>query len=187
LRFLPDGGAQLARVGDDGASAWIGLAGWDAEDRELRFGDPQTGRLFTADLRRDALGGGWRTVSAVGGWWCSPIDSAALPLDEGRVIGPLAPLIPLVTATPAYPLAAIRAAKQGRAAVCFFVTPAGLVVDPEFIELSDEIFRAPVLSALSRSRYQGREDDGFMRPSCRTYTFKLDSLLHPGLVLEPAT
>lgn len=187
LRFVADGGAQLARVGEDGTSAWIGLAGWSAEDRELRFGDPQTGRLFTADLRRDTLGGGWRTVSAVGGWWCSAIDPSAFPIDEADAIGPLAALIPTVTATPAYPRAAIRAAKQGRAAVCFFVTPAGLVVEPEFIELSDEIFRAPVLSALARSRYQSRADDGFMRPSCRTYTFKLDSLLHPGLVVEPAT
>jgi hypothetical protein len=179
LRFAPDGGAQLARVDDDRIAPWIGLAGWSAEEREFRFGDPQTGRMFTADLRRDKLGGGWRTVTAVGGWWCSALDSASLPDDEAKPLVAMPALIPVVTATPSYPLAAIRGAKEGRAITCFFVTSAGLIVEPEFIELSDEAFRAPVLSALARSRYQGWANVGTLRPSCRTYTFKLDSLLHP--------
>lgn len=179
LRLTPGGGAQLARVDDDKITPWVGLASWSAEDRELRFGDPQTGRMFTADLRRETLGGGWRTVTAVGGWWCSAMDSASLPDDEAKPFTPLPALIPRVTATPSYPLAAIRGAKEGRAITCFFVTSAGLIVEPEFIELSDEAFRAPVLSALARSRYQGWANVGTLRPSCRTYTFKLDSLLHP--------
>ena len=150
--------------------------------RELQFGDPQTGRLFTADLRSETLGGGWRTVTAVGGWWCSPIDAAAFPQTESDPAPRLPPLIPTLTATPAYPLQAIRAAKEGRAVTCFFVKADGLIVQPELIELSDEVFRAPILSALRRSRYQGWEDDGTVRPSCRTYTFKLSSSLHPEVV-----
>jgi hypothetical protein len=179
LRFAPDGGAQLARIDDEKIAPWVGLAGWSAEQRELRFGDPQTGRMFTANLRRNKLGGGWRTVTAVGGWWCSAMDSASLPDDEAKPLAAMPALIPLVTATPSYPLVAIRGAKEGRAIACFFVTSAGLIVEPEFIELSDEAFRAPVLSALARSRYQGWANAGTLRPSCRTYTFKLDSLLHP--------
>lgn len=186
LRLTRDGGAQIARVDDERIAPWTGLAGWNANDRELRFGDPQTGRMFTANLRRDTLGGGWRTVTAVGGWWCSAIDPATLPEGEASAPVHLAALIPLVTATPSYPLAAIRAAKEGRAITCFFVTSAGLVVDPEFIELSDEAFRAPVLTALARSRYQGWDDSTAVRPSCRTYTFQLDSILRPKVVAAEA-
>jgi hypothetical protein len=182
LHLMPYGAGRLARVRDDRVMPWIGLAGWDAENREQRFGDPQTGRLFTADLRSETLGGGWRTVTAVGGWWCSPIDAAAFPQTESDPAPRVPPLIPTLTATPAYPLQAIRAAKEGRAVTCFFVNADGLIVQPELIELSDEIFRAPILSALRRSRYQGWEDDGTVRPSCRTYTFKLNSSLHPEVI-----
>jgi len=182
LHLTPDGAGRLAHVNDDRVTPWIGLSGWSAERRELQFGDPQTGRLFTADLRSETLGGGWRTVTAVGGWWCSPIDAAAFPQTESDPAPRLPPLIPTLTATPAYPLQAIRAAKEGRAVTCFFVKADGLIVQPELIELSDEVFRAPILSALRRSRYQGWEDDGTVRPSCRTYTFKLSSSLHPEVV-----
>jgi hypothetical protein len=144
LHLAPDGAARLARVDDDKVAPWLGLAGWSAEGRELRFGDPQTGRMFTADLRRETLGGGWRTVTAIGGWWCSPVDAAALPQTEADAAPRLPPLLPTLTATPIYPLQAIRTAKEGRAVTCFFVGPDGLIVQPELIELSDEIFRAPI-------------------------------------------
>ena len=181
LHLAPNGAARLARVDveDDKVSSWTALAGWTEEDRELRFGDPQTGRLFTADLRRETLGGGWRTVTAVGGWWCSAIDASTVPQQQVEAAKPAPPLIPTLTATPAYPLLAIRAAKQGRAVTCFFVTADGLIVQPDLIEISDEVFRAPILSALRRSRYQPWKEGTALRPSCRTYTFKLDSLLHP--------
>jgi len=184
LQFAPNGGARLARVDGDEVTPWNRLAGWSEVRRELRFGDPQTGRMFTADLRRPTLGGGWRTVSAVGGWWCGAIDAATLSLDEVPPAARLAPLIPRLTATPLYPNQAIRDAKQGRAVTCFFVGADGVVVQPELIELSDEVFRTPVLVALQRSRYEPWREDGTLRPSCRTYVFRLDSLLHPAVVPE---
>ena len=52
----------------------------------------------------------------------------------------------------------------------------GSVVQPELIELSDEVFRAPILAALARSRYQGWDDASVLRPGCRSYIFRLDSL-----------
>jgi hypothetical protein len=58
---------------------------------------------------------------------------------------------------------------------CFLVDAAGSIIEPEIIELSDEIFREPTLWALSRSRYEPRESDT-LRPSCRSYTFSLDRL-----------
>jgi hypothetical protein len=85
-------------------------------------------------------------------------------------------LVPVRTATPSYPTQAIREAKQGRAVTCFFVEASGLITKPEIIEISDEIFRAPTLSALARSQYQGWDDPGLVRPGCRTYIFRLDSI-----------
>ena len=66
------------------------------------------------------------------------------------------PVLPLVTATPRYPIEAIRQAKQGRVVTCFLVDATGAIVEPEIIELSDEMFREPILVALSRSRYEAR-------------------------------
>jgi outer membrane biosynthesis protein TonB len=85
-------------------------------------------------------------------------------------------VLPLVSATPRYPIEAIRQAKQGRVVTCFLVDAAGTIVEPEIIELSDEIFREPTLRALSRSRYEPRASDSARRPSCRSYTFTLDRL-----------
>jgi hypothetical protein len=51
-----------------------------------------------------------------------------------------------------------------------------LIVRPEIVELSDEIFRAPTLAALERSQYLGWEDQGLVRPGCRTYIYRLDAL-----------
>lgn len=177
FHFAPDGTTQLAREVAEKISAWTPLSRWTTDDGELAFSDPHTGRQYRADLRRPTLGGSWRTVILVGGWWCSPLDQAAVPAVE--TLEPLAlmpPLIPSVTSTPQYPLQAIRAAKQGRAVTCFFVDASGQVVQPELIELSDEVFRAPILAALARSRYVGWDDASVLRPGCRSYIFKLDSL-----------
>jgi outer membrane biosynthesis protein TonB len=95
----------------------------------------------------------------------------------------LPPILPRVTATPRYPIQAIREAKQGRVVTCFLVDAEGMIVEPEIIELSDEIFRQPTLAALSRSRYEPRESD-VMRPSCRSYTFSLDRLAQHEIELE---
>jgi hypothetical protein len=177
FHFAADGTVQLAREVEEKLSAWTPMSYWTADDNELLFSDPHTGRRYRADLRRSTLGGSWRTVMLVGGWWCSEMDEAAVPaVEKLEPLAVMPPLIPTVTSTPQYPLQAIRDAKQGRAVTCFFVDATGHVVRPELIELSDEIFRAPVLLALERSRYEGWPDASVLRPGCRSYIFKLDPL-----------
>lgn len=177
FHFAADGSAQLAREVEQKISAWTPMSRWTADDGELAFSDPHTGRQYRADLRRATLGGGWRAFTLIGGWWCSELDAAAVPaVEKLEPLAVMPPLIPSVTSTPQYPLQAIRDAKQGRAVTCFFVDASGRVVRPEVIELSDEVFRAPILAALERSRYQGWADASVLRPGCRSYIFKLDSL-----------
>ncbi len=177
LHFAANGAARLSRFDGDKTGPWNALAGWFVDDDQLEFSDPQTGRQFKADLRRVTLGGGWRTYAAVGGWWCSVLDGAPLPPDSNTPRRPLPPLVPVRTAIPRYPAQAVRQAKQGYAVSCFFVDSAGNIQEPELIELSDEIFREPILTALARSRYQGWDADDTLRPGCRTYTFKLDQIV----------
>jgi hypothetical protein len=178
FHFAASGAARMARIDDDGTGPWSALTGWFLEGTALEFSDPQTGRQFNADLKRSTLGGSWRTFASVGGWWCSALDSSTTPPQIPPERPRLPPLVPVSTAIPYYPIQAIRLAKQGRAVTCFFVDSQGLVQQPELIELSDEIFREPILSALRRSRYQGWEDTATLRPGCRTYTFKLDQLVN---------
>lgn len=183
LNFAPQGVARLARVENEAVPAWSGLTPWITQNRELRFSDPRTGRQYTADLRRDSLGGTWRTLTTTGGWWCAVSDVEVVPETvEGRAAA-LPPVVPLVTATPRYPIEAIRAAKQGRVVTCFLVDAAGLIIEPEIIEISDEIFREPILTALSRSRYEPRDSD-LPRPSCRSYTFTLDRLAQNEIEID---
>jgi len=55
------------------------------------------------------------------------------------------------------------------------VDASGRVVRPEVIELSDEVFRAPILAALERSRYQaGRRERA--QAGLPQLHLKLDSL-----------
>ena len=183
FNFAPQGVARLARLESAATPAWSGLTPWIEEDRQLRFGDPRTGRQYTADLRRDTLGGSWRTLTQTGGWWCAVSDIVAVPETNEARAAALPPVLPLVTATPRYPIEAIRAAKQGRVVTCFLVDSAGLIVDPEIIELSDEIFREPILVALRRSRYEPRNSDT-LRPSCRSYTFTLDRLAQHEIEID---
>jgi len=157
---------------------------WIREDRQMRFADPRTGRQYTADLRRDKLGGSWRTLTASGGWWCAVSDLDVVPDTREEREAALPPVLPLVTATPRYPITAIRLAKQGRVVTCFLVDATGTIVEPEIIELSDEVFREPILAALSRSRYEARHADSALRPSCRSYTFSLDRLAQHEIELE---
>jgi len=175
MSFAPQGVARLARIENVAVPSWSGLTPWITESRELRFGDPRTGRQYTADLRRENLGGTWRTLTATGGWWCAESDVEVIPESAEDRVRALPPVLPLVSATPRYPIQAIREAKQGRVVTCFLVDAAGLVVKPEIIELSDEVFREPILVALSRSRFEPRKSDS-LRPSCRSYTFSLDRL-----------
>ena len=79
FNFAPQGVARLARIEAVPAPAWSELTPWIAEDRQMRFGDPRTGRQYTADLRRDTLGGAWRTLTTTGGWWCAVSDVEVVP------------------------------------------------------------------------------------------------------------
>jgi hypothetical protein len=176
LNFDARGVARLGRLENESVPAWSGLTPWVTDDRAMRFSDPRTGRQYTADLRRENLGGTWRTLTATGGWWCAVADVAVVPETRQERAAALPPVLPLVTATPRYPIEAIRQAKQGRVVTCFLVDATGAIVEPEIIELSDEIFREPILVALQRSRYEPRHADSVLRPSCRSYTFSLDRL-----------
>jgi hypothetical protein len=182
--FDAGGIARLARIENDAEPAWSGLTPWIKDGRRMLFSDPRTGRQYTADLRRDNLGGTWRTMAATGGWWCAVSDVAVVPETTEERAAALPPVLPLVTATPRYPIEAIRQAKQGRGVTCFLVDAAGAILEPEIIELSDEIFREPILTALKRSRYEAREADGALRPSCRSYTFSLDKLAQHEIVFD---
>jgi hypothetical protein len=175
LQFAPQGVARLARIESSVVPAWSGLTPWVAESREMRFSDPRTGRQYTADLRREQLGGTWRTLTTTGGWWCAVADLELMPETSEERAAALPAILPIVTATPRYPLEAIREAKPGRVVTCFLVDATGAIVDPQLIEISDEVFREPTLAALSRSRYAPRDSD-VLRPSCRSYTFSLDRL-----------
>ena len=183
LNLAPEGVARLARIELSVVPSWTGLTPWVAEGRELRFSDPRTGRQYTADLRREKLGGTWRTMTTTGGWWCAAAHVALVPDTNEERAAALPPVLPLVTATPRYPVEAIRAAKQGRVVTCFLVDAAGTILQPEIIELSDEVFREPTLAALRRSRYEPRESDA-LRPSCRSYTFSLDRLAQHEITLD---
>jgi len=185
LSFDTTGVARLARLENEAVPAWSGLTPWVSEDREMRFSDPRTGRQYTADLTRENLGGSWRTLTRTGGWWCGVADVTVVPETPEERAAVLPPVLPLVTATPRYPIEAIRTAKQGRVVTCFFVDAGGVITEPELIELSDEVFREPVLMALKRSRYEPRESGGqLLRPSCRSYTFSLDKLAQHEIEVE---
>jgi hypothetical protein len=183
LNFAPQGVARLARIESSIVPAWSGLTPWVSDSREMRFSDPQTGRQYTADLRRANLGGIWRTLTTTGGWWCAVADVDFVPETSEERAAALPAVLPIVTATPRYPIEAIREAKQGRVVTCFLVDGAGAIVDPQLIEISDEVFREPTLVALSRSRYEPRDSDA-LRPSCRSYTFSLDRLAQHEIEVE---
>jgi hypothetical protein len=184
LNFDAGGIARLARIENDAAPAWDGLTPWIEDGRRILFSDPRTGRQYTADLRRDNLGGTWRTMTATGGWWCTESDVDVVPESTEARAAALPPILPLVTATPRYPIEAIRQAKQGRGVTCFLVDAEGAIREPEIIELSDEVFRQPILAALQRSRYEARALDLALRPSCRSYTFSLDKLAQQEIEYE---
>jgi hypothetical protein len=182
--FSGAGITRIARVELDAVPSWSGSTPWLIVGRELKFSDPQTGRQYTADLRRDNLGGTWRTVATTGGWWCAESDVAVVPETSDERAAALPAVLPLVTATPRYPVEAIRQAKQGRAVTCFLVDAGGSIVRPEFIELSDDVFRAPIITALERSRYQARAADSQLRPSCRSYTFSLEQVAQHEIEID---
>jgi hypothetical protein len=185
LDVARDGTVRAAHERDGELSAWVALTSWYVEDATMTFIDSHSGRGYEADLTLETLGGKWRTPTLLGGWWCSRTDSDAMPkMEKGKADSTMPQLLPSFTATPTYPIKAIRTAKQGRAVSCFFVDAEGNVVQPELLELSDEIFRAPILNALARSRYQPLPGQPGLRPGCRTFLFRLEPLTGDVLVSD---
>jgi len=182
LNFGPDGSTRAARPDEDTQRPWIPLSRWQLEQGVLTFTDSRTERRFAAELNRPTLGGEWRTLTLLGGWWCSQAEveaaSRVLTNPTGVPTAMTQPLIPEIMATPAYPVQAIRAAREGRVVVCFEVDPGGTVRNPQFVELTDEIFRGPSLDALMQSHYKGWSDDlnGPARPACRSFIYRLDQI-----------
>jgi hypothetical protein len=182
LNFAPDQSTLMARPEDDDSRPWSPLSPWQIEDNVLTFRDSRTGRQFDANLERTTLGGSWKTLTLTGGWWCTQtaenVDLGIFASERDRTRSVMAPLIPAVMATPRYPRRAIRDALEGRAVICFEVDPNGQVRAPEFIELSDEVFRAPSLDALMTSSYRPLTGDSqdSPRPACRSFIYRLDQI-----------
>ena len=180
LSFAPDQSTLMAKPSEDEARPWVPLSRWQVEDDFLSFTDSRSGREFQADLRRSTLGGEWRTLNLLGGWWCSEarerVDLGIFADEQKPSPAMMVPLVIAVTATPSYPRQAIREAIEGRVVICFEVDPSGEVRNPEFIELSDDIFRAASLDSLMSSRYQPWTDRGAaaLRPACRSFVFSLE-------------
>jgi len=180
LNFAPDQSTLMAKPSVDPDRPWFPLSQWSIEDETLSFSDSRSGREFQANLRRSTLGGEWRTLNLLGGWWCSEAtEEVELSIfadteDGSRTM--LTPLIPAVMATPSYPRVAIREATEGRVVICFEVEASGRVLNPEFVELSDEIFRATSLDALMSSSYRSWSESSSMltRPACRSFVYSLE-------------
>ncbi len=172
----------MARPSEDAQRPWLPLSRWELEEDVLTFTDSRTERRFSANLKRTTLGGEWRTITLLGGWWCSTGDQAAasriLTNPTGEPTAMTQPLIPELMATPSYPRQAIREAKEGRVVICFEVDSTGVVRDPNFIESTDEIFRAPSLDALMQSQYKAwaREGSSAARPACRSFIYRLEQI-----------
>jgi hypothetical protein len=175
LRLDPDGSSGIRYSAD--SSSWIPLSQWERRGGRLEFQDRRTGRRYEAGLDYPTLGGTWQTESLQGGWWCSGYDGDSAAFAEpipGRETDLMPPLVASLMASPRYPRRAVREATEGHAIVCFIVDSNGRIHEPEFIELSDEIFRATTLRSLERSRYVGWGDTDTVRPGCRTYVYRLD-------------
>jgi hypothetical protein len=179
MRFDPGGTTHLARPRSDGFRVWAPASAWTARRKQLSFSDSRTGREFEADLRRSGLGGTWKAGTSNGGWWCARLDAAVADWqDVGSLTSydVMPPLIPYGVSTPYYPLGALRKAQEGRAAVCFLVESTGTIVQPELIEISDDIFRQTALRAVMASKYRGWTGEPAVRPGCRTFNFELDPI-----------
>jgi hypothetical protein len=177
LSFRADGILLMTREARDNERSNSIQLEYIIEGNRLSFSDIQTGRNFNAQLGGFTLSGEWRSRIQLGGWWCSPdefeegIFSNTL---ENQFVGRLDPEI---MASPSYPLQAIRDVLQGRVVICFEVTTMGEVINPTFIEVSDEVFRAPSLDALMRSRYKSwlpNNQSELARPACRSFIYRLD-------------
>ncbi|MBN1240850.1 MAG: hypothetical protein JXB36_20290 [Gammaproteobacteria bacterium] len=179
LGFADDDQVFVARITDASRRRWSELSQWRSSRGRITFTDRRSGRVYVADDRALTLGGTWRSEAASGGWWCSPVQGAPAVDAQGRPPSPaglMTELVPAIMQSPNYPRQAIRDAKEGRAVSCFFVNGIGETSHAELIELSDEIFRGPVLVAVTQSSYRAWGDEAALRPACRNFTFELDTI-----------
>lgn len=177
LRLASDRSAYMARIRDASRREWTGLSNWNVTRGRIGFGDPDSGRDYSGELRQSTLGGTWRMQLFTGGWWCSRAVGDDADDERARPPSPaglMPALVPAIMASPKYPPQAIRDAKEGRAVSCFFVNGKGEISNPALVELSDEIFGPPTLTAIAESRFRGWHDDEVVRPACRSFTFELD-------------
>lgn len=179
LRLWSDGRTSSRWGLAVGNRGWRRLSNWTVEEGVISFSDPDLGRRFEGSLSRPTLGGRWRADARSGGWWCArrPVELAIgtrrlTPFDAATA----APLVAQYIKAPDYPREAIREAKEGRAVVCFLVDRDGFAVEPEIIELSDEVFREPTMQALDQSRFAPSEEPVGLRPGCRSYLYRLDAV-----------
>jgi TonB family protein len=87
--------------------------------------------------------------------------------------------MPLVTAFPKYPYVARRDRIEGEAVVCFTIGSKGNVERPTVRTATHRIFRRPAIKAIKQSSYEPLppgQKKSFVK-SCRTYRFKLASVL----------
>lgn len=177
LRLGPGGRASSAWGLALGNRGWRTLSNWSVDDGIISFDDPESGRHYEGDLSRPTLGGTWRVHAESGGWWCAPRALAANSVGLRRSDAAMAvPLVAQIVKAPDYPRQAIREAREGRAVVCFLVDRNGFIVEPEIVELSDEVFRNPTLQAIDRSRFAVSDEPVPLRPGCRSYVYRLDAV-----------
>ena len=90
----------MARPSEDTQRPWSPLSRWQREESLLTFSDSRTERRFVAELNRPTLGGEWRTLTLLGGWWCSQAEaqsaSRLLTNPTGEPTAMMQPLIPEV-------------------------------------------------------------------------------------------
>lgn len=157
------------------------------ENYALTFYDPTTGRTFKAQLGGYTLSGEWRSRAELGGWWCSPVEGGEGIFSNLETAISIGRVDLETTVSPTYPLQAIRDVTQGRVVICFDVTTTGNIINPNFIEVSNEVFRAPSLDALVRSKYKSwlpvAEND-VLRPACRSFIYRLDYVYREPVSIE---
>lgn len=137
------------------------------------------GRDFEGDLRRTTLGGTWIASVGTGGWWCARSAGSEEDfesLQRSGVDDLMPPLVGNIMMSPNYPRSAIREAKEGRAVACFIVDSSGRIMQPEIVELSDEVFADTTLRAVQTSSYMGWAHDVLQRPGCRAFDYRLEAV-----------
>ncbi len=95
---------------------------------------------------------------------CPPQPPAEAPLVEPY---------PVEMIAPDYPSELAALATTQEAVVCFTVTEAGTVISPMVVSATHDALAAPVLAAISASRFAPARSDGraVRSTACRTYHF----------------